>query len=49
MDKNKQRAIASKGGKSQGAGNNPGNFANDRAKASKAGRKGGRTKADANR
>jgi general stress protein YciG len=49
MDKEKQRAIASKGGKSQGAQNNPGNFANDRAKASKAGRKGGRTKADGNR
>lgn len=49
MDKEKQRAIASKGGKSQGAANNPGNFANDRSKASKAGRKGGRTKADGNR
>ncbi|MBI4049557.1 MAG: stress-induced protein [Candidatus Doudnabacteria bacterium] len=30
-----------KGGKAQGKYNNPGNFANDRAKARKAGRKGG--------
>ena len=42
MDPEKQRQIASKGGKSQGARNNPGNFANDRQKASQAGRKGGR-------
>jgi len=41
MDPEKQRAIASKGGKSQGKDNNPGNFANDREKASEAGRKGG--------
>lgn len=41
MDPEKQRAIASKGGKSQGKENNPGNFANDRAKAIQAGRKGG--------
>lgn len=41
MDKDKQRRIASLGGKSQGAQNNPGNFANDRAKAKRAGRKGG--------
>lgn len=41
MDEQKQRDIASKGGKSQGAQNNPGNFANDRKKASEAGQKGG--------
>ena len=41
MDEQKQREIASKGGKSQGAQNNPGNFANDRKKASEAGQKGG--------
>lgn len=43
MDENKQREIASKGGKSQGKENNPGNFANDREKASAAGRKGGQS------
>jgi len=32
---------ASKGGQSQGAGNNPANFANDTDKASTAGKKGG--------
>ena len=32
---------ASKGGQSQGAQNNPGNFANDREKAREAGHKGG--------
>lgn len=41
MDAQKQKDIASKGGKSQGAQNNPGNFANDRKKASEAGQKGG--------
>ena len=41
MDSDKQREIASKGGHSQGKENNPGNFANDREKASEAGRKGG--------
>ncbi len=41
MDQNKQREIASKGGKSQGKDNNPGNFANDREKAAAAGRIGG--------
>jgi uncharacterized protein len=41
MDEEKQRAIASKGGKSQGKENNPGNFANDPEKAREAGRKGG--------
>ena len=43
MDENKQREIASKGGRSQGAENNPVNFANDREKASEAGRKGGQS------
>lgn len=41
MDGQKQRDIASKGGQAQGARNNPGNFANDKHKASQAGRKGG--------
>lgn len=41
MDEQKQREIASKGGKSQGKENNPGNFANDKQKASEAGHKGG--------
>jgi general stress protein YciG len=41
MDPEKQREIASMGGQSQGKENNPGNFANDREKASEAGRKGG--------
>ena len=41
MDEQKQKDIASKGGKSQGAQNTPGNFANDRQKASEAGQKGG--------
>lgn len=36
MDENKQREIASKGGKASG-----GNFKNDRKRASEAGRKGG--------
>lgn len=41
MDEDKQREIASKGGKSQGKENNPANFANDKKKASTAGKKGG--------
>lgn len=41
MDEDKQREIASKGGRSQGKENNPGNFANDPQRASEAGRKGG--------
>jgi general stress protein YciG len=41
MNQQLQRQIASKGGRSQGKGNNPGNFANDRARAAEAGRKGG--------
>lgn len=35
---------ASKGGKSQGKGSNPGNFANDREKAAEAGRRGGQAR-----
>jgi uncharacterized protein len=41
MNEQQQRAIASKGGQSQGKGNNPGNFANDPGRAAVAGRKGG--------
>lgn len=41
MSQEKRRAIASKGGQSQGKGNNPGNFANNRDKAVAAGRLGG--------
>jgi uncharacterized protein len=41
MDEATQRTIASKGGQSQGKGNNPGNFANNRDRAREAGRKGG--------
>ena len=41
MNPEEQRDIASKGGRSQGKENNPGNFANDPAKASHAGEKGG--------
>ena len=41
MDAQKRKAIASKGGHAQGAANNPANFANDKKKASKAGKKGG--------
>ena len=35
--------IARRGGRSQGKGNNPGNFANDRDKARRAGKKGGQS------
>jgi general stress protein YciG len=38
-----QRGDPSKGGQSQGQENNPSNFANDREKASEAGRKGGQS------
>ncbi|HEV7449117.1 MAG TPA: KGG domain-containing protein [Candidatus Paceibacterota bacterium] len=41
MSEDKRRQIASKGGKAQGKGNNPGNFANNREKAVTAGRLGG--------
>ncbi|HEU0081146.1 MAG TPA: KGG domain-containing protein [Candidatus Paceibacterota bacterium] len=44
MDPEQQREIASKGGKSQGKENNPGNFANDPQRASEAGREGGRSR-----
>ncbi len=44
MDADRQREIASKGGQSQGRENNPANFANDRQKASEAGRKGGQAR-----
>lgn len=46
MDEEKQREIASKGGKSQGKENNPGNFANDRQRAAEAGRKGGQARGE---
>jgi len=41
MDPEEQRRVAARGGRSQGQENNPGNFANDRERASEAGRKGG--------
>jgi general stress protein YciG len=41
MNEDKQREIASKGGKAQGKENNPANFANDKKKASAAGKEGG--------
>jgi general stress protein YciG len=41
MDEETQRQIASKGGRSQGKENNPGNFANNPKRAAEAGRKGG--------
>ena len=41
MDPERQRQIASMGGKHQGQKNNPGNFARDREKARRAGKKGG--------
>jgi len=40
-DKQQREGISRKGGQSQGKNNNPGNFANDRKKASEAGKKGG--------
>ncbi len=43
MDEEKRRAIASKGGRSQGKENNPGNFANNPKRAQEAGRKGGQS------
>lgn len=43
MDEEEQRKIASKGGRSQGKENNPGNFANDPERARQAGRKGGQS------
>lgn len=41
MNKDRQREIASLGGKSQGKHNNPGNFANNIDKAKRAGQVGG--------
>ena len=49
MDQEKQREIASKGGQSQGKANNPGNFANDPARAAEAGRQGGQARGQARR
>ena len=40
-DKKKLSKVASEGGQSQGKENNPGNFANDRKKAQRAGEEGG--------
>lgn len=48
MDSSKQRKIASKGGQSQGKENSPGNFANNRQKASEAGKKGGQASRNSN-
>lgn len=42
MDEQKRKDIARQGGQSQGAENNPANFANDKQKASEAGKKGGK-------
>jgi len=41
MSPDRQREIASMGGRSQGKKNNPGNFANDVSKAKRAGQEGG--------
>lgn len=41
MSPDRQREIASMGGRSQGKKNNPGNFANNIAKAKRAGQEGG--------
>lgn len=41
MPREKQREIASRGGRAQGRHNNGGNFANNRERARAAGRKGG--------
>lgn len=45
MDASERRQVASMGGHAQGKHNNPGNFANDREKAKRAGRKGGEHRA----
>jgi general stress protein YciG len=44
MSAEKRRAAAAKGGRAQNKKSNPGNFANDRKRAAKAGAKGGRAK-----
>jgi general stress protein YciG len=41
MDKEEVQKIAKQGGESQGKENNPANFANDKAKAKRAGQEGG--------
>jgi general stress protein YciG len=41
MSEEERSRIASEGGKAQGKENNPANFANDKKKASQAGKKGG--------
>jgi general stress protein YciG len=43
LTKTKRKRISSLGGRSQGAENNPGNFAYDHTRASRAGKKGGRS------
>jgi general stress protein YciG len=40
-DQQTREEVARRGGQSQGKENNPANFANDREKASRAGKKGG--------
>lgn len=42
MDEDKLREIASKGGQAQGKENNPVNFAKDKTKARRVGKKGGK-------
>lgn len=44
MDPTLARSLASEGGRNQGQHNNSANFANDRAKAVEAGRKGGQAR-----
>lgn len=42
MSEEKRREVAAKGGRAQGKRTNPGNFANNRERAAKAGAKGGK-------
>jgi len=44
MDPEKRREVAARGGRAQDKRTNPGNFANDRARAKTAGAKGGKAK-----
>jgi uncharacterized protein len=44
MEEEKQREIASKGGRSQGKETNSGNFANNPARAAEAGKRGGESR-----
>ena len=46
LDEETRKEIAAKGGRSQGKENNPGNFANNPARAAEAGRKGGMARND---